>query len=797
MASVLFFNALQLNFSSVLTLEHSGMVKMFKSLKDSGLKEFLEASGSVYEEAVLEFFANAKVLAGTIVSLVGARNIAITKDTFIEFSGSDEPFRAPNKKREMKIEFRILHDIVAKALCAKPGSFDQVTSEKLDLMIAITAEVKVSWAQILFQVLSNMVNTPKRQLQGFSIQRSAGDGGDSQYGSIPTIPVDGEGTFEENLVTGSEEHERANRDQDAQMSNDSLYENQGGETQLDSMNPNDKESDDIQDEPERSSANSLETETNHSERAVVAYSGPRRQAQPTISYTELRLVASIRFCELDWVTHVLPKTAPKDNGKEMMEVFSRLHPVEEHCQQVIKSTWDTVSAQMIIFEEWVYFRKKMLEWGETEEVSELFERRSLILYKLFEMEVEKVYHEHLANFKLDAPSVNHDYFCIRHLHKELKVIATVHKNHRAMAGLPTVDEEVSLLESASNQPQLLEFSSLADQEQAAAQTGIQQLDQPDNENTAMISHEHPAQENEPPVQTDGHQAVGNEHHAHDEHGTVPGSDRSLKKHSAAIVLSVNNPETITTSEMNNLTIRGVQNTTLLSLVPGSNRSYNNTGSSRYWCWTWTGPTGPGPTDEHSVHLHHRDFIVTPIANQIRPIDSVSETECYDLKNHFSEPQCKMTVLPLNSGKPRTCVTLNDSGIQLAVGPQPLWLRNHNSGLAHRIMVKRLATSHHDPLGINDSACKNQLVVVSVQYGPFNPYIPIRSTTIDKSRVAIDPIAMHTSWRSNSDIASVTSIGYACLRAVNPRQRCIDSYMHRGLTQSGRLMTPSESANGSK
>ncbi|KZV44040.1 hypothetical protein F511_16601 [Dorcoceras hygrometricum] len=93
------------------------------------------------------------------------------------------------------------------------------------------------------------------------------------------------------------------------------------------------------------------------------------------------------------------------------------------------------------------------------------------------------------------------------------------------------------------------------------------------------------------------------------------------------------------------------------------------------------------------------------------------------------------------------------GIQLAVGPQPLWLRNHNSGPAQRIMVKRLATPPHDPLGITDSACKNQSVVVSVQYGPFNPYIPIRSTTIGKSRVARDPIAMHTSWRSNSDIAS--------------------------------------------
>ncbi|KZT76372.1 hypothetical protein F511_46603 [Dorcoceras hygrometricum] len=40
----------------------------------------------------------------------------------------------------------------------------------------------------------------------------------------------------------------------------------------------------------------------------------------------------------------------------------------------------------------------------------------------------------------------------------------------------------------------------------------------------------------------------------------------------------------------------------------------------------SGPTGPGPTDEHSFHLHHRDFTVTPIADQIGPIDSVSETE---------------------------------------------------------------------------------------------------------------------------------------------------------------------------
>ncbi|KZV30259.1 hypothetical protein F511_05539 [Dorcoceras hygrometricum] len=100
------------------------------------------------------------------------------------------------------------------------------------------------------------------------------------------------------------------------------------------------------------------------------------------------------------------------------------------------------------------------------------------------------------------------------------------------------------------------------------------------------------------------------------------------------------------------------------------------------------------------------------------------------------------------------------------------------------------------LGITDSACKNQLVVVSVQYGPFNPsqrimygpfnpYIPIRSTTIGKSRVAIDPIAMRTSWRSNSDIASVTSIGYPRMSASGESS----TTMHRLLHASGHHPIP--------
>ncbi|KZV26234.1 myosin-6 [Dorcoceras hygrometricum] len=65
------------------------------------------------------------------------------------------------------------------------------------------------------------------------------------------------------------------------------------------------------------------------------------------------------------------------------------------------------------------------------------------------------------------------------------------------------------------------------------------------------------------------------------------------------------------------------------------------------------------------------------------------------------------------------------------------------------MVKRLATSPHDPLGNTDSAYKNQSIMIAY------------------------------------DI-------HAQGRAMNPRQRSIDSYMHRDLTQPGHLMTPTES-----
>ncbi|KZV29330.1 dystroglycan-like [Dorcoceras hygrometricum] len=198
MAASFSVNTLQVDFESVLAMEHSGMVGMFKTLENTGLKGFFTATGSVYEAAVGDFFTNTKVIAGTIVSSVTNRKLTLSKEVFAEnfglptegvvgflyvpketvnemrsrFSDSEVPFRAPSKKKGRKMEYRLLHDIVTKALCEKAGSFDMVASEKFDLMVAISAGLKVNWAQILFNALLAMVNNPSRQSLGYAVQIS-------------------------------------------------------------------------------------------------------------------------------------------------------------------------------------------------------------------------------------------------------------------------------------------------------------------------------------------------------------------------------------------------------------------------------------------------------------------------------------------------------------------------------------------------------------------------------------------------------------------------------------------------
>ncbi|KZV17591.1 UDP-glucuronate:xylan alpha-glucuronosyltransferase 2 [Dorcoceras hygrometricum] len=152
MASSLISNINQVYFASVLGMDNEGMVAMFEALISSGLNGFLGCSSAIYEATLVEFFQNASVRDGQVVSTVQGKPVEISEELFArtfdlpmegltdmhevpkdlvfdarsEFYFNGEQLSTSYKKREMKIEFRLLNDILAKSVTVKAESFDAV-----------------------------------------------------------------------------------------------------------------------------------------------------------------------------------------------------------------------------------------------------------------------------------------------------------------------------------------------------------------------------------------------------------------------------------------------------------------------------------------------------------------------------------------------------------------------------------------------------------------------------------------------------------------------------------------------
>ncbi|KZV32461.1 hypothetical protein F511_44178 [Dorcoceras hygrometricum] len=73
MASSFYSNAQHVDFESVLGMNDHEMVSMFEALMDSGLRGFLGCPAVVYEDALVDFFENASVRSGVIISTVGGQ----------------------------------------------------------------------------------------------------------------------------------------------------------------------------------------------------------------------------------------------------------------------------------------------------------------------------------------------------------------------------------------------------------------------------------------------------------------------------------------------------------------------------------------------------------------------------------------------------------------------------------------------------------------------------------------------------------------------------------------------------
>ncbi|KZV38850.1 hypothetical protein F511_10119 [Dorcoceras hygrometricum] len=198
MASSLYSNAQHVDFDSVLGMDDPGMVSMFEALMASGLRGFLGCPAVVYEDALIDFFENASVRNGVVFSTVGGQIVKISEKLFAEsfelpvdglgdlsempkdaifdarsiVSLSGEQINLSGRKNQMKMPYRLLCDIVAKAISVKAGSFNSITVEKFSLMTAGVCGVRMNWAKYLFGILKKMVAVKTKQAKGFVVQIS-------------------------------------------------------------------------------------------------------------------------------------------------------------------------------------------------------------------------------------------------------------------------------------------------------------------------------------------------------------------------------------------------------------------------------------------------------------------------------------------------------------------------------------------------------------------------------------------------------------------------------------------------
>ncbi|KZV29762.1 hypothetical protein F511_45017 [Dorcoceras hygrometricum] len=196
MASSLISSSHHIDFDSVFGFDDAELVQMFESLITTGLKVFLGCPAVFYEAALTEFFANSSVRNGVVVSTIRGTAIEISEEVFDTtfelptegltdlsevpknlvfdarslFSESTEQVSISCLKKELKIAYRLLSDIMAKTIYFKAGSFDAVTRDRFMLMTAITFDVKVNWSSLLFGILKEMVTPDSRQEKGYAIQ---------------------------------------------------------------------------------------------------------------------------------------------------------------------------------------------------------------------------------------------------------------------------------------------------------------------------------------------------------------------------------------------------------------------------------------------------------------------------------------------------------------------------------------------------------------------------------------------------------------------------------------------------
>ncbi|KZV45049.1 dystroglycan-like [Dorcoceras hygrometricum] len=210
MASAFITYSYQINFESVLMIhDHEGMLNMFKALEASGLRKFLGCESILYEKELGDFFDTALIQGEDITGVISGKFVTISPTLFSTvfdlptegitnfsevpkdkvydarslFSQKGLQIDVHGKKKFMNHEFRLLNDILAKAITVKACSFDSVTVERFQMMTVVQCGLKVNWGKVLFNVLKDMVDRTQKKAKGFAAQIGV------LLKGIPAIPM--------------------------------------------------------------------------------------------------------------------------------------------------------------------------------------------------------------------------------------------------------------------------------------------------------------------------------------------------------------------------------------------------------------------------------------------------------------------------------------------------------------------------------------------------------------------------------------------------------------------------------
>lgn len=116
-----------------------------------------------------EYFSNMfKMQKEGISSFTDVSYIEI-EEMQVLFSATGNAFKISEQKRDLKFDYQVLANIVAKGILSKACSFAFVTLEKFQVITAIVKGVKVNWSSILLGIFKNMFQSYK-QSKGFNVQ---------------------------------------------------------------------------------------------------------------------------------------------------------------------------------------------------------------------------------------------------------------------------------------------------------------------------------------------------------------------------------------------------------------------------------------------------------------------------------------------------------------------------------------------------------------------------------------------------------------------------------------------------